>query len=102
MILTIGKTSKKTAPDPIVTKFRLRVLMSSLVHSKHGDFNMQLALSIDEAQVAIGLGKTKIYQLINSGDLKARKVGKRTIFLKADVDAFLSNLESIPPKQEEV
>lgn len=61
---------------------------------------MQLALSVDEAQEAIGLGKTKIYQLIGSGELKARKIGKRTLILKDDLEAFLSNLEAIPPQQK--
>ncbi|MCB1681558.1 MAG: helix-turn-helix domain-containing protein [Alphaproteobacteria bacterium] len=53
---------------------------------------MQLSLSIEETQIATGLGRTKIYQLINSGELKARKIGKRTFVLKGDLDAFLKNL----------
>jgi excisionase family DNA binding protein len=57
---------------------------------------MQLSLSIDETLAATGLGRTKLYQLINSGDLKARKIGKRTIVLKDDLDAFLDSLEAYP------
>ena len=56
----------------------------------------QLSLSIEEARAATGLGRTKLYQLINSGELKARKIGKRTIILRDDLDAFLSGLESYP------
>ena len=55
---------------------------------------MQLSLSIEEAQVATGIGRTKIYQAINSGALRARKLGKRTIILKSDLEEFLSGLES--------
>lgn len=54
----------------------------------------QLSLSIEEARAATGLGRTKLYQLINSGELKARKIGKRTIILKDDLEAFLNNLQS--------
>lgn len=54
--------------------------------------------SVDEASSSLGLGKTKIYQLINRGQLKARKIGKRTIILKEDIDAFLASLETIQPK----
>lgn len=50
-------------------------------------------MTIEEACSAIGIGRTKLYQAINSGDLKAKKYGKRTIILKSDVDAFLGQLE---------
>ncbi len=56
----------------------------------------QLSLSIEEACAATGLGRTKLYQLINSGELKARKIGKRTIILKDDLEAFLNELQSYP------
>ncbi len=59
---------------------------------------MQLSLSVEEACAATGLGRTKLYQLINSGELKAHKIGKRTIILKDDLDTFLSNLQSYASK----
>ena len=57
---------------------------------------MQLTFTIDEACKAIGIGRTKIYEAINSGHLPAKKYGKRTIILKQDVDNFLSNLSNYP------
>lgn len=54
---------------------------------------MQFSLSIEETCSATRIGKTKIYQLINSGELKAHKIGKRTIILKQDLEAFLNNLQ---------
>lgn len=62
---------------------------------------MQASLSIEEARAAIGLGRTKIYQLINSGELKARKIGKRTVILKEDLEAFLSNLQPYATENQE-
>ena len=56
----------------------------------------QLSLSIQETLAATGLGRSKLYQLINSGELKARKIGKRTIILKDDLDTFLSGLQPYP------
>jgi len=58
---------------------------------------MQQALSIEEAATAMSIGKTKLYELINSGQIKARKIGIRTIILKADLDTFLFNLENYSP-----
>lgn len=62
---------------------------------------MQHALSIEEAMSATGIGRTKIYELINSGQLKAKKIGKRTIVLKADLEEFLSNLQDYASNEME-
>lgn len=57
---------------------------------------MKSSLSIEDVRSLTGIGRTKIYQAINSGQLQARKFGKRTIVLKDDLDAFLANLEAYP------
>ncbi|MDP1602875.1 MAG: helix-turn-helix domain-containing protein [Legionella sp.] len=49
-------------------------------------------LSISEACTMAGIGRTKIYQAIASGELVARKYGKRTIILRQDLQAFLAAL----------
>lgn len=54
---------------------------------------MQISMTIEEACSAIGIGRTKLYEAINSGALKAKKYGKRTIILKSDLDVFLSQLK---------
>lgn len=56
----------------------------------------QLSLSIEDVQTQTGIGRTKVYQAINSGQLRARKLGRRTIILKDDLDAFLANLDAYP------
>ena len=55
---------------------------------------MQLSFSIEEVSAATGLGRTKIYEEIGAGALPAKKWGKRTLILKADLEAFLDGLES--------
>ena len=62
---------------------------------------MQHALSIEETMSATGIGRTKLYELINTGELKAKKIGKRTIVLKADLEEFLSNLQDYTSKEME-
>jgi excisionase family DNA binding protein len=52
------------------------------------------ALSIDQACAIAGIGRTKIYQAINDGHLKARKYGKRTLILRSELHEFLANLPS--------
>jgi excisionase family DNA binding protein len=50
------------------------------------------ALSIAEVSSVSGLGRTKIYEAIAAGTLKARKCGKRTLILPDDLREFLTNL----------
>ena len=52
------------------------------------------ALSLDEVMAATGLGRTTLYRVIRAGHLIARKAGRRTVVLSADVDRYL---ETLPP-----
>ena len=49
-------------------------------------------LSIAEACAFAGIGRTKLYQAIAEGHLKARKYGKRTLILRDDLRQFLTSL----------
>lgn len=51
--------------------------------------------SLDDLPSLTGLGRTRLYELINSGDLPARKIGRRTLVLREDVEAFLRGLPRI-------
>ena len=50
------------------------------------------AYSIAEVMAQSGLGRDTIYKAINQGRLKARKLGRRTIILASDLQAFLEAL----------
>jgi excisionase family DNA binding protein len=49
-------------------------------------------LSVAEACAVAGIGRTKIYQAIADGNLKARKCGKRTLVLRNELLDFLKSL----------
>jgi len=51
-----------------------------------------LALSVREAARLIGIGPTKIYELFASGEIVPRKIGRRSVVLRADLERFLNNL----------
>lgn len=59
---------------------------------------MHISMNIEEVREATGIGRTKIYEAINHGLLRAKKYGKRTIILREDLDDFLSNLEPYSSK----
>jgi excisionase family DNA binding protein len=60
----------------------------------------RLAVSIEDAVTASGLGRSKVYEEIRDGRLVARKVGKRTLILMTDLQAWLEAFPKIAPKQQ--
>lgn len=59
-----------------------------------------IALTTEQVQEVCGIGRTRLYELLKSGELPARKLGKRTLILRADLEAFLTSLTVYPTKQE--
>ena len=53
---------------------------------------MKLALRVDEACEASGQGRTKLYEAIKTGKLKARKADSTTIILVDDLREYLQGL----------
>jgi excisionase family DNA binding protein len=49
-----------------------------------------IAISVDEARKALGIGRTKLYELIGQERLKALKIGRRTLILVASIHAFIN------------
>ncbi len=52
----------------------------------------KVASSIPETADEVGVGRSRLYEEIAAGRLKARKVGARTIILHTDRDAWLASL----------
>jgi len=59
--------------------------------------NEPLAVTVIEASRLTSLGRDKIYLAIKSGALRAKKYGRRTLILRADLVNFLNNLPSLNP-----
>jgi excisionase family DNA binding protein len=53
------------------------------------------AYSIATFCAAFGIGMTKTYDLIKRGDLVARKLGTRTLILRADAEAWARSLPTM-------
>ena len=46
-------------------------------------------LSIFDPARYARIGKTRLYQLINLGELRPRKLGRRTLLARAEIDALI-------------
>lgn len=51
-----------------------------------------LARSIEETLKVVPVGRTTLYGEIAAGRLKARKIGRRTVILASDLNAWLASL----------
>lgn len=49
-------------------------------------------LSIAQAVRLLGIGRSTLYALIKEGRLPVRKLGKRTLILREDLDRFIASL----------
>jgi len=57
-----------------------------------------LNLTINQAMQTLGIGRTKLYQLLNDGSLRAFKLGSKTLILKDSLDDYVASLPSYKPK----
>ena len=48
-------------------------------------------IELSEVTYVISLKKTKIYELIKTGELRAIKLGRKTVFLESEVIAWVNS-----------
>ncbi|WP_375783030.1 MULTISPECIES: helix-turn-helix domain-containing protein [unclassified Bradyrhizobium] len=53
---------------------------------------------IDEACLVARVGRNTLYKAVDSGALRARKLGKKTLILREDLQRWLEDLPSYEPK----
>lgn len=51
--------------------------------------------SIGEAVRCFGIGRTKLYELINSGEIEAIKLGRRTLIRAESARSFINGLPRV-------
>jgi excisionase family DNA binding protein len=64
--------------------------------------SQKLAFSVAEAAVHADLCRDYVYTAIRDGSLRARKAGRRTLILRADLEAFLEELPGLNLRRPKV
>lgn len=59
-----------------------------------------LAFSVTEAARRAGVGRTLIYETINRGELRVKKLGRRSLVLADDLQRWLSGLPEAKSKKD--
>ncbi|WP_366526409.1 helix-turn-helix domain-containing protein [Ferrimicrobium sp.] len=55
-----------------------------------------ILLDIDEAATALRISRSRLFQLVGSGELQSVKLGRRRLFRRCDLEAFASGLATTP------
>jgi excisionase family DNA binding protein len=58
----------------------------------------QLLLTINECCRMASIGRTKFYELVASGEIPVRKIGKKTLVAVADLERWVERLPTIEAK----
>ena len=59
-----------------------------------------ILLSIPDACRSLGIGRSKLYELIGDGELSVRKLGRKSLILREDVASLAERLPVSRPKTE--
>lgn len=60
--------------------------------------NVETLLTSEEVMGHLRIGKTNLYKLVNTGKLKATKIGAKTLFRASAVQAFIEQSEKQTPE----
>jgi excisionase family DNA binding protein len=58
------------------------------------NFDRPIALGIVQAARTSGTSRSRIYEALKSGELRAKKLGRRTVILRSDLEAWIGSLPS--------
>lgn len=56
-----------------------------------------IVYTVEQAMKALGVGKSKLYEELNAGRIKAKKSGHRTLIPHASIQEWLANLPDFAP-----
>jgi excisionase family DNA binding protein len=80
--------------DSSSTHLRTQMVSSA----KYDEVEMEkIAYKIPEAVQVAPVGKTRIYEALNSGALKAHKQGSHTIIMRSDLESWLRAMPKYEP-----
>nr|WP_293856988.1 helix-turn-helix domain-containing protein [Sphingomonas sp. SCN 67-18] len=51
-----------------------------------------MCVRVERAIRMLGIGKTKLYELIAEGELEAIRIGRRTLIMQSSIDDFIQRL----------
>lgn len=62
--------------------------LEKVMNSEFSNYS-PVAVSVGEAAKLLGLGKTKVYEMLRSGELQSRTVGRRRLVSMGSIQSFM-------------
>ncbi|WP_406854674.1 helix-turn-helix domain-containing protein [Alsobacter sp. KACC 23698] len=59
----------------------------------------ELGLSVPDAVRTSGVSRSKLYEALAAGELRAKKYGRRTIILRDELKAWLASFPDLTPSK---
>lgn|GEM_PF-1951248 len=85
-----GRTSKPARGASLNRAARREATQQKLV--------TPLCLSVEESAAAIGIGRTRMWDLVRSGRIPAVRINHRVLIRMDDLERFIDSLAPIEPK----
>lgn len=57
-----------------------------------------VCVRVSTAMRLLGIGKTKLYELVATGDLETIRIGRRTLIMQASIEALVARLRDAAQK----
>lgn len=54
-----------------------------------------VTISVEEAAMLLGIGRTVAYRLVLGGELRSIKIGRRRLVVRASIEEFVARLEDL-------
>jgi len=62
--------------------------------TRHRNTKPKPFLSVEEAAMLLGIGRTVTYRLVLGGELRSVKIGRRRLVVRASVEEYVARLEN--------
>lgn len=64
----------------------------------HVDAPLALTVRISDSARLLGIGKTKIYELIGTGEIETIKLGRATLVIRTSLDDLVERRRQVPAR----
>lgn len=54
---------------------------------------LPVTISVEEAAMLLGIGRTVAYRLVLANDLRSVKIGRRRLVVRASIEEYIARLE---------